>query len=110
MARAERLHAKEEGRARRTLLAIDYVLGVSDLTGQGALRLALTEGGEFLATPDAAAIPPLVELPRSLAAAQGFLDDPDSVEDLRAGAQDHGDACQQDCASRRSSSPGNTSR
>jgi len=83
MARAERLRAKEEGRARRTLLDLDYVLGVSDLTRQGALRFALTEGGDFLATPDAAAIPPLVELPRLLAAAQGFLDDPDSVEDLR---------------------------
>jgi len=83
MARAERLRAKEKGRARRTLLDIDYVLGVSDLTRQGALRFALTEGGDFLATPDAAAIPPLVELPRLLSAAQGLLDDPDSPEDLR---------------------------
>ena len=60
MARAERLRAQEDGRARRTLLDIDYVLGVSDLTRQGALRFALTEGGDFLATPDAAAIPPFV--------------------------------------------------
>lgn len=83
MARAERLRAREEGRTVRTLLDIDYVLGVSDLTRQGALRFALAEGGEFLAPPEAAAIPPLVELPRLLAAAQGFLDDPDSIEDLR---------------------------
>lgn len=82
MARAERLRAKEEGRARRALFDIDYVLGVSDLTRQGALRFTLAEGGDFLATPDEAAIPPLVELPRLLAAAQGFLDDPDSAENL----------------------------
>ena len=42
----------------------------------------MAEGGDFLATPDEAAIPPLVELPRLLAAARGFLDDPDSAEDL----------------------------
>jgi len=83
MARAERLNANDEGRTRRTLLDINYVLGVSDLTRQGALRFAVAEDGEFLATPDEAAIPPLVELPTLLAAAQGLLDDPDSVEDLR---------------------------
>jgi serine/threonine-protein kinase HipA len=83
MARAERLRADEEGRARRTLREIDYVLGVSDLTRQGALRFALSEGNDFLATPDQAAVPPLVELPRLMAAAQGFLDNPDGPDDLR---------------------------
>jgi serine/threonine-protein kinase HipA len=83
LARDERLRAKEERRAVRTLFDIDYVLGVSDVTRQGALRFALAEGGEFLAPPDEAAIPPLVELPLLQAAAQGFLKDPDSVEDLR---------------------------
>ena len=83
MARAERFRAEEEGRARRLLREIDYVLGVSDLTRQGALHFALSEGDGFLATPDQAAVPPLVELPRIMAAAQGFLDDPDSADDLR---------------------------
>lgn len=83
MARAERLRAREEGRAQRSLRDIDYVLGVSDLARQGALRFALDEGGEFVVPPDAAAIPPLVELPTLLAAAQGFLDNPDSVDALR---------------------------
>jgi len=83
MAHAERLDADEEGRARRTLSEIDYVLGVSDLTRQGALRFARSEGGVFLATPRQTAVPPLIELPRLMAAAQGFLDDPYNADDLR---------------------------
>ena len=83
MARAERMRARQEGRAPRHLRDIDYVLGVSDLTRQGALRFAVTEGGEFLAPPEKAAVPPLVELPKLMAAAHGFLDDPDSETDLR---------------------------
>ena len=83
MARAERFTAEDEGRARRTLREIDYVLGVSDLTRQGALRFARSEGDDFLAPPDQAAVPPLVELPKLMAAAQGFLDNPDSADDLR---------------------------
>ena len=83
MARAERSTADEEGRTPKTLREIDYVLGVSDLTRMGALRFALAEGSEFLATPEETAVPPLVELPRLMAAAQGFLDDPDNLDDLR---------------------------
>ena len=83
MARAERFQAGNEGRAPRHLRDIDYLLGVSDLARQGALRFSMVEGGEFVAPPDEAAIPPMVELPKLLAAAQGFLDNPDSQEDLR---------------------------
>jgi len=83
IARAERMRARREGRAPRYLNDLDYVLRVSDLTRQGALRFASAEGGDFLATHDTAAVPPLVELPRLMAAAQGFLDNPDSEEDLR---------------------------
>jgi serine/threonine-protein kinase HipA len=83
MAREERRRAKLEGRTARTLTEIDYALGVSDLTRQGALRFSEVEGREFLAKPDEAAIPPILELPRLMAAAQGFLDDPDNEDDLR---------------------------
>jgi serine/threonine-protein kinase HipA len=83
MARAERLSAENEDRTRRTLREIDYVLGVSDLTRQGSLRFARSEGGDFLAPLDQAAAPPLVELPRLMAAAQGFLENPDSADDLQ---------------------------
>lgn len=40
MARAERLRARREDRAPRHLREIDYVLGVSDVARQGALRSA----------------------------------------------------------------------
>ncbi|MCJ7627034.1 MAG: type II toxin-antitoxin system HipA family toxin, partial [Longimicrobiales bacterium] len=83
MARGEGLRAREEGRAPRHLRDIDYVLGVSDLTRQGALRFTLAEGDEFLAPPEKAAAPPIVELPMLMAAAQGFLVDPDSERELK---------------------------
>ena len=82
LARAERLVARRAGRAVRTLTERDYVLGVADVSRSGALRFAASEGGPFLAPPEADAVPPLVELPRLLAAAQGFLDNPDSEGDL----------------------------
>jgi len=83
LARAERLRARQEGRAPRTLGEMDYVLGVSDLTRSGALRFRVSEDGPFLAEPGEQDVPPLVELPRLLAAAQGFLDDPEGEEDLK---------------------------
>lgn len=83
IARAERLRARQEGRAPRALRDIDYLLGVADLARQGALRFAIEEGGPFVAPSGTAAIPPLVELPTLLAAAQGFLDNPEDVDDLR---------------------------
>jgi serine/threonine-protein kinase HipA len=83
MSRGERLRAKQEARAQRHLREIDYVLGVADVARQGALRFSRAEGGDFLASHSEAAAPPMLDLPRLLAAAQGFLDDPDSEEDLR---------------------------
>jgi serine/threonine-protein kinase HipA len=83
MGRAERSRAKREGRTPRHLREIDYVLGVADIARQGALRFSQTEGGAFLAPDSDAAVPPMVDLPRLLGAAQGFLDDPDNEEDLR---------------------------
>lgn len=83
MARAERSRARQENRAPRHLREIDYVLGVSDVARQGALRFSHAEGDVFLAEDSESAVPPLVDLPKLLAAAQGFLDDPDSEDDLR---------------------------
>ena len=83
MARAERFRARRENRAPRHLREIDYVLGVSDIARQGALRFSPPDREIFLAEASEAAVPPLLELPKLLAAAQGFLDDPDSEEDLR---------------------------
>lgn len=54
---------------------------VNDEARQGALRFALDEGGPFLATQEAAKIPPLIELPRLLSAAEHFADETDTSED-----------------------------
>jgi serine/threonine-protein kinase HipA len=82
MSRAERMRAKQEGRAPRHLREIDFVLGVADIARQGALRFTTAEDGGFLAPTSEAAVPPMVALPRLLAAAQGFLDNPDNEKDL----------------------------
>lgn len=82
VARAERRLAREEGRAPRTLFAVDYLLGVSDEVRQGALRFAAIEGGPFLATGEGASVPPMVYLPRLLAATDRVLADEESAEDL----------------------------
>ena len=49
MKRREALSAKDEGRAARTLYAWDFLVGVQDLTRQGALRFRRPGDDEFLA-------------------------------------------------------------
>ncbi|MPZ16408.1 MAG: type II toxin-antitoxin system HipA family toxin [Luteitalea sp.] len=83
MRRAERRRAERAGETPRTLREIDYLLRVDDEARQGALRLAQVEGGPFLAAHGATRIPPLVELPRLLAATEHVIADADSEEDLR---------------------------
>lgn len=83
MARAERLRARRENSAPRHLREIDYVLGVSDVARQGALRFSHADREVFLAEASEAAVPPMVDLPKLLAATHGFLDNPDNEEDLR---------------------------
>lgn len=82
LARGERLRAKQENRDPRTLGEMDYVLGVSDLARPGALRFRTGEDRPFQAGHSEQDVPPLIELPRLLAAAQRFLDDPESEKDL----------------------------
>lgn len=80
--REERRKARVEERAPRTLLEIDYLLGVGDVARQGALRFAEREGGPFLAT--GVQIPRLLQLPALLGAAMRLSeDDGGSDEDLR---------------------------
>jgi len=83
MRRAERRRAERAGETPRTLREIDYLLMVNDEARQGALRFALEPGGPFLAADDVTPIPPLVELPRLLSAAENVVSDSDSDEDLR---------------------------
>ena len=83
MRRAERRRAERAGETPRTLMEIDYLLRVDDEARQGALRFAKREGGPFLAEHEAARIPPLIDLPRLLSAAEHVANDSDSDEDLR---------------------------
>ncbi|MBX9600381.1 MAG: VWA domain-containing protein [Bryobacteraceae bacterium] len=50
---------------------------------QGALRFAVKKGGSFLAPHATRKIPPLMELPRLLSAAERVLEDTDSEDDVR---------------------------
>lgn len=83
MRRAERRRAERAGETPRALQEIDYLLMVDDEARQGALRFAEKEGGPFLAQHGAAKIPPLIELPRLLSAAERVATDADTDEDLR---------------------------
>jgi serine/threonine-protein kinase HipA len=83
MRRAERRRAERAGQTPRTVKEIDFLLLVDDEARQGALRFAEREGGPFLAGQAATKIPPLIELPRLLSAAEHVMDDKDSDEDLR---------------------------
>jgi serine/threonine-protein kinase HipA len=83
MRRAERRRAEREKTTPRTLWETDYLLMVDDELRQGALRFAEREGGPFLATDGAVRVPPLVDLPRLLSAAEHVAAETDSDEDLR---------------------------
>lgn len=83
MRRAEGRRADEAGEQPRTLREIDFLLNVDDEARQGALRFAGEPGGPFLAQDGAFRIPPLVELPRLLAAAERLVDKDERDDDLR---------------------------
>jgi serine/threonine-protein kinase HipA len=79
--RNERVRARAEGRAPRTLLAVDMLTLVDDETRLGALRFRGPGGGEFLTT-GRSRVPPLVELPRLLRATSRVLEDEETEDDL----------------------------
>lgn len=86
IARAERRRAVQAGLRPRTLHELDYLLGVHDETRQGALRFTALDDDKptpesFLAT-GGPAVPPLVNLPRLLAASDRLEADTDTDEDL----------------------------
>jgi serine/threonine-protein kinase HipA len=83
MLRSERLCAKTAKTTPRTLLEIDYLLGVDDESRAGALRFTVEEGGPYLAPQGSKRIPALIELPRLLAATERFIQETEDEEDLR---------------------------
>ena len=69
--KAERARARDEGRVPRRLDDLDFLLGVSDDTRQGALRYRLPGSEEFLGKP--ATVPQLVSLPELLRASDELV-------------------------------------
>lgn len=73
-----------EGRTSRKVTDIDFLLGVTDLTRQGALRFTEPDAGPegpFLGSdPD---VPRLLELPRLLRAAERVVRDEDDMEAVK---------------------------
>lgn len=80
---AERRRAQQESRLPRTLRESDYLLLVDDESRQGALRFAVKPDGPFLAESSGVRIPPVVELPRLLTAADHIESETDTDEELR---------------------------
>ena len=79
MQRAERRDARLEVRTPRALTELDYLLRVSDRCRQGALRFTDSPGGSFLGDPGSDPVPPIIELPRLLAASDRVLEEGDDA-------------------------------
>ena len=82
MQRAERRLAAREGRAVRTLLETDYLLGVADETRLGALRFRWAGDNTFQA-PVRASVPALIELGRLLQITERILRDEETDEEFQ---------------------------
>ena len=81
MRRREALQAKDENRSPRTLYAWDFLIGVQDITRQGAIRFKLPDTDEFLGAEKYAA-PPVTTL-RELESVAWELSN-QTIEDLAA--------------------------
>lgn len=80
IAQNEARRARIEKRAPRALGEIDFLLGVTDLVRQGAFRFRVAYEGPFVAPDNGIHVPPLVDLPALLTAANVLANDPDSLE------------------------------
>ena len=80
MMRRETLEAKDQGRTARTLRAWDFLLGVQDLTRQGALRFRLEGTNEFLGSHSLPA-PPVTSLRELEAVARELTNK--TIDDLK---------------------------
>jgi serine/threonine-protein kinase HipA len=82
MQRAERRRAEQEGRTVRTLLEVDYLLGVADVSRLGALRFRKA-GEEAFQSPTSVGVPGFIELGRLLEVTERILRDQETDEDLQ---------------------------
>lgn len=76
--------AQRTNRVLRSFHDVDFLLGVSDATRQGALRFSLSIDGPYQADDIVSGgIPRLIELPRLLAAADEVARDPDDMSAIK---------------------------
>ena len=78
--RNEAHRARARGQTPRAPREIDFLLGVTDVVRQGALRFTKVSDGPFIAEGGANQVPPLINLGELLDAARALEDDPDSAE------------------------------
>jgi serine/threonine-protein kinase HipA len=83
MRRAEIMRAKQENETPRSLTEIDYLLGVNDFARQGALRFSKTIDSPYLKEGAQNSIPPLIQLPKLLSAAQNFEESSENEQELK---------------------------
>ena len=81
IAKAERARARKENRTPHRLDDLDYLLGVSDNTRQGALRFRLSGSGDFLDKPST--VPKLISLPELLRASDEVTADGDPAHAVK---------------------------
>lgn len=79
--KAERARAREEKRTPRRLDDLDFLLGVSDDTRQGALRFRIEGQSEFLGPPSV--VPRLVSLPELLHASDHVSSEDDPTQAVK---------------------------
>lgn len=78
ISRRVRADARSRQRTPPSVSELDFLLGVSDLTRQGALRLRRSDDGPFVAP--GTEVPKLLELPRLLRAAEAVVRDADESD------------------------------
>ena len=83
MQRFEQTKAKEEQRVPRTLNDIDYLALVNDEARQGAIRLKNNPENDFIFPALIKPIPPLINLPELLSAAEKITNNNETAKDLR---------------------------
>jgi len=79
--KAERARAREASRTPRGLDDVDFLLGVSDDTRQGALRFRLPGQGAYLGQPST--VPKLISLPALLRASDELASDADPSKAIK---------------------------
>ena len=82
IARNEHARANREGDAARSFGEMEYLLGARDDARQGALRFRTAESDAYLA-PESEGVPPLVDLPVLLSAADHLDRDEANEEELQ---------------------------